>query len=261
MQSTQSFSEEVSQKLGYYVYRLIDPRNGETFYIGKGRGNRIFAHVRAFSHKDDRTKFYSQEEEDDTSAKISRIQTILNEGLEVIHIIHRHEVPKSAVFEVEAALIDVFSGLTNNQGGHGSNSRGPMNVEQIVHKYQLPELEYEPEDKLVLININRIVDKSDRDKIYDQTRFAWRIDQERAKKADFVLSVVRGVVIGVFVAHEWLPATTKYFPKFGNDANRYGFVGEIAPDSVWEKYVGARGKRVVNDKMKHIQYPIRYWRI
>lgn len=28
----------------YYVYELIDPRNGKTFYVGKGKGNRIDAH-------------------------------------------------------------------------------------------------------------------------------------------------------------------------------------------------------------------------
>jgi hypothetical protein len=28
---TESFLPEVSRKLGWYVYRLIDPRNGETF--------------------------------------------------------------------------------------------------------------------------------------------------------------------------------------------------------------------------------------
>jgi hypothetical protein len=29
------FSKHVAEKLNNYVYRLIDPRNGETFYIGK----------------------------------------------------------------------------------------------------------------------------------------------------------------------------------------------------------------------------------
>ena len=40
------FSPEVSDKLEYYVYRLIDPRNGDTFYVGKGKGNRVFDHVK-----------------------------------------------------------------------------------------------------------------------------------------------------------------------------------------------------------------------
>lgn len=39
------FSEEVCERLGNYVYRLIDPRNGETFYVGKGRNNRVFDHA------------------------------------------------------------------------------------------------------------------------------------------------------------------------------------------------------------------------
>ena len=41
-----SFPPEVAERLQYYVYRLIDPRNGETFYVGKGKGNRVFAHAR-----------------------------------------------------------------------------------------------------------------------------------------------------------------------------------------------------------------------
>ena len=38
---TESFTDEVSSRLGHYVYRLIDPRNGKTFYIGMGQGNRV----------------------------------------------------------------------------------------------------------------------------------------------------------------------------------------------------------------------------
>jgi hypothetical protein len=43
----QSFPSDVADKLRTYVYRLIDPRNGETFYVGKEQGNRVFAHIRA----------------------------------------------------------------------------------------------------------------------------------------------------------------------------------------------------------------------
>ena len=41
----EQFTSDVEKALGHYVYRLIDPRNGETFYVGKGQGNRVFAHV------------------------------------------------------------------------------------------------------------------------------------------------------------------------------------------------------------------------
>ena len=40
-----AFTKEIADKLRFYVYRLIDPRNGETFYVGKGKGNRVFAHA------------------------------------------------------------------------------------------------------------------------------------------------------------------------------------------------------------------------
>ena len=40
------FPPEIARRLKTYVYRLIDPRNGETFYVGKGRGDRVFAHIR-----------------------------------------------------------------------------------------------------------------------------------------------------------------------------------------------------------------------
>jgi len=49
----QSFPPEVCDKLVIYVYRLIDPRNGETFYIGSGKGNRVFVHIRDEIETDD----------------------------------------------------------------------------------------------------------------------------------------------------------------------------------------------------------------
>ena len=41
MATRDSFPAGVAEQLKWYVYRLIDPRNGETFYVGKGQKNRV----------------------------------------------------------------------------------------------------------------------------------------------------------------------------------------------------------------------------
>lgn len=51
--SIDSFSKEVQKELKYYVYGLIDPRNGKVFYVGKGNGNRVFEHIKAERNYDD----------------------------------------------------------------------------------------------------------------------------------------------------------------------------------------------------------------
>ena len=39
------FSQKVKEELGYYVYCLVDPRDRKIFYIGKGCGDRVYAHA------------------------------------------------------------------------------------------------------------------------------------------------------------------------------------------------------------------------
>jgi len=250
------FPEEVCLKLGNYVYRLIDPRNGETFYVGKGRNNRVFDHAAGLPDIDDET-------DQTLGNKLDRIRAIKGAGLEVIHVIHRHEIPGHSVFEVEAALIDAYPGLTNVQGGHASSSRGPMNHLELIDKYSLPDLPDQPPHALLLININKLQDRFDRQAIYGLVRYCWRISKSRAEKAEYVLAVVRGVVVGAFRPSRWMSATPENFPDVphadGSESHRIGFVGEEAPTDIWELYVGERGKRVVNPELKHVQNPVRFW--
>jgi hypothetical protein len=76
---------------------------------------------------------------------------------------------------------------------------------------------------------------------------------------------VKGIVVGAFIAKEWLDATHDNFPDripVGADMpGRKGFNGVRAPKEIWDKFVGERGKRISNDAMKHIQFPVRYWNI
>ncbi|WP_240549591.1 LEM-3-like GIY-YIG domain-containing protein [Devosia salina] len=251
------FPEEVCQKLGNYVYRLIDPRNGETFYVGKGKNNRVFDHAAGLPEVAD-------DADQNMGAKLDRIRAIKNSGLEVIHVIHRHEIPDDSVFEVEAALIDAYPGLTNTQGGHASSSRGPMNHVELIDKYSLPEFPENPEHALVLININKLEDRYDRRAIYNLVRYCWRVSKERVERAEYVLAVVRGVVVGAFKPTQWMNATPENFPDIpyadGLESHRIGFVGEEAPRAIWDLYAGQRGKRVANPSLKHVQNPIRFWK-
>jgi len=237
------FSEEVVQKIGNYVYRLIDPRNGETFYVGRGNGNRVFQHASGIT-----VDIINEE----LSNKSERIREIKNSGLDVIHVIHRHGIPDGIVNHVEAALIDAYPGLANEQGGEGSGSFGPMHTDEIIRLYALPLMEEDPKEKLILINVNNIADKSSPETIYKQVRGNWRIDIERAKNADYVIAVLRGVSIGVFKTNQWMASSLH--------EGRYCFDGEIATSDVWDKFVGPHGRRITNEAMKHVQNPIRYWK-
>jgi hypothetical protein len=40
----------------YYVYQLIDPRNNKPFYVGKGKGERMYAHEREAEGKSQHPK-------------------------------------------------------------------------------------------------------------------------------------------------------------------------------------------------------------
>lgn len=218
---TVQFSNTVQKYLQKYVYRLIDPRNGETFYVGKGTGNRIFSHVNG------------NIESDRESEKIVRITDIRNHGFEVIHVIHRHGLNDKEALQVEAALIDAYPGLSNNQVGHGSDEFGVMHANEIIKKYEATEARIE--HKLLSININRSITETN---LYDATRIAWKIDPRRASKSDYVIAVEKGIIVGVFVAMKWLEATPDNFPITTILEKRWGFVGFEAPNDIKKQYIG-----------------------
>ena len=215
----ESFPPGVAERLNWYVYRLIDPRNGETFYVGKGRDNRIFQHVKgALSATDD---------EDATDLKFQRIKDITAAGLAVAHVIHRHGIENEDVaFQIEAALIDAYPGLTNKASGHGSGDYGCRHAEEIVNEYAAQP--FEAAEPLILISIARTYEDEDTD-IYRAVRGCWRIDVSRAKNFNLVLAHRRGVVVGAFRPEDWLPATKANFPWLDADIpGRAGFVGSPA---------------------------------
>src|SRR5690554_3327341 len=118
------FDQLTSEKLGYYVYALINPNDNRPFYIGKGIGNRVFNHQNC-AIKDD----YS-------NLKLDTIREIIESGKKVEHIIIRHGLTEKEAFEVEASLIDFGNkfgfGFSNIVLGHHSNEKGLMTADEIV---------------------------------------------------------------------------------------------------------------------------------
>ena len=100
----------MSQQARWYVYELIDPRDGFAFYVGKGCGNRIHAHER----EAERGRVCSE--------KINKIKDIWSAGLTVER---RHVAffwDEQDAYDFEAARVAEYSleALTNIVPGGGS---------------------------------------------------------------------------------------------------------------------------------------------
>ncbi len=231
MSRVESFSHAVQEKIGCYVYRLIDPRDDETFYVGKGTGNRVFAHARA-------AKIVTGEggSVDDVAPdlKMDRIREILNAGFEVGTIIHRHGMSDETAFAVESALIDAYRNLTNAIGGVGRD-QGMMGVEDVIRQYEAEPAEIK--HRAILINVNKTAKEMP---LYDAVRFSWKINKTRAANAEVILAVKHGVIVGAFVADKWLDANTVNFPGRTGDQGRVGFEGKEAPEEISRLYINKR---------------------
>jgi len=154
-------------------------------------------------------------------------------------------------FEVEAALIDAYPGLTNIVGGVGGNDYGAMHAKEIIRRYRAETAVFR--HKTLLINVNRSATETS---LYEATRFAWKISRSKAKKAQVILATRQGLIVGAFIAHDWLEATAANFPGHEAVPGRLGFVGQEAPADIRKLYVG---KRVPDEYRKHgAANPIKY---
>ncbi len=224
------FSSEVMEQLQYYVYRLIDPRNGQTFYVGKGKGNRVFAHVND-ALKTYNGESYEDNEEDDVSAKIQQIRDIRNAGLEVIHVIQRYGLTEKEAFEVESALIDAYGELTNIQSGHASE-RGVNNAEVLQRELSYEEYE-EPDLKYIIIKINDRVLQERNNDVYETVRSAWKVNLSKIKDYKYCLAVLNGIVKNVYMIDEWQP-------DHRGREGRYEFTGKEAPENIRLLFINKR---------------------
>ena len=230
------FSKEVCEELKFYVYRLVDPRNGHTFYVGKGSGNRVFSHVN--SALKNNLKYNIEED----NLKYKTIREIKDAGLEVIHIIQKYGLDEDQAFLVESVLIDAYSierKLTNKINGF--NSSEPTNV--ITLQSNLSAQEFDDKDykgKYIIIKVKDYwlnYHKNDR---YECTRRAWNLNPNTAKDYPYVLSVTGGIVKEIYKVDRWekCPNSNKaeFTGKIVNDINiRNVFINKKIPSRYRKK--------------------------
>src|SRR5437016_1809595 len=140
------FSPYVQEQLRYYVYLLSDPRDGQIFYVGKGTGNRVFAHANA-----------ALDEAERTTDKLDRIREIHGAGLQVRHELLRFRLTEQTAFEVEAAAIQLLKldDLTNLVAGHHIERRGRMTSDVAISLFDAPPAE-EITERALLIKIPKL---------------------------------------------------------------------------------------------------------
>lgn len=240
MKSSLSLTPETTEKLGYYVYILRDPRNGKIFYIGKGKGSRIYSHL---IHEE-----FAKIGDIKNSKKLKTIRAIKRKKLKVILEILRHGLTEKESLEIEGACIDLFPELTNKVKGHGSNDRGIMTIEEIKLKYEAEEAVID--DPVIMITINKLYHRGiTEEALYESTRKYWHIRLEKGEKAKYVFGVYQGIVRAVYEPVYWKKILENQL------AGRSYFAGKVARKEALDKYL----KKSVRKYIKHgSQNPIKY---
>lgn len=226
-------------EFAYYVYALVDPDTKQVFYIGKGKGIRMFSHIfESFSSK-------SLNDEIFVGEKIERIQKIHSSGNKVDMFILHYGLTNEHAFIVESVLIDVFSNfksidtqaiadLTNGMNGY-DHIKGFCNIDTLCQSTEAnKKIDILPGEKILAIKISGTETKDD--DILERVRKHWRINQTRANKATYVAACRNGIVIGLYVNKSgWIQVQNPVNP---NDEGRFYFEGVSVNDtSIRERYI------------------------
>ncbi|MCO6045923.1 hypothetical protein NG895_18645 [Aeoliella sp. ICT_H6.2] len=231
-------------RIKYYVYLYIDPRNEQVFYIGKGKGNRAFVHLKGTRDND----------------KVRRITELRKLNLEPRIEILKYGLTEKEALLVEATAIDLLdiSNLTNAARGHGSRYGARASVQEIADRLDARPIKIT--EPVLLVNISRAFHYGmSAVELYDATRSAWRLGNKRVE-VEYALPVYQGNVREVYQVTSWLPGGSSlrnddYHGKRGSGPSRWEFVGILAPEEIRRKYLN----RSVEKYFKQgSQNPVKY---
>ena len=190
------------------------------------------AHAKNALRDYENVNYWDQTTDDDDYLKNKTIREITDAGLEVIVIVHRYGLSENEAFLVESVLIDAYclqSNLTNKV--KGLNSSEAVNAITLQRDLSTDEFEEIDSIKYMIIKVKDYYLNQAGNR-YDCTRSAWRLNVNKAKKYEYVLSVTNGIVYEVYKVNEWHECTDR--------EGRCEFTGEIAQDNVRDLFIHKR---------------------
>mgnify|MGYP001178924859 FL=1 len=237
------FSKEIKKALKYYVYLFSNPITGEIFYVGKGKGDRVFYHL----------------EDTNENEKVKKIKEIKSQGREpkIEFLVHGVE-DEVTIKKIEAAIIDLIgkNKLTNKIGGYESSYFGRMDLNQIKARYTSDEANIT--EKVVLIKLSTTFRYNmEPFELYDYTRGIWKVAENRRNEITHAFAVYDGIIQETYNVLQWFKAGTTYANRDYDEwdkTGRWEFIGSIS-EEMRTKY---RYKSVEHYWSANAQNPIRY---
>lgn len=222
------FSPATIESIQAYVYVLADAED-KIFYVGKGRGNRVFDHVeevRRWVVENPAQPFPQTEDDDDSEAsgmslKQQRIAELLQAKFEPAMYVVREGLTDEQAFLVEAVLISVLDwqlkgALSNGVAGCGEARFGLKSVQELeairgapFRLSALSELAVaatpNTPHKAIAININRRWSEvvANQATLLQVSEGRWKVSLKNASQCRYAIIHANGIVRGVFEIDHW----------------------------------------------------------
>lgn len=220
------FDDLAAESINYYVYALRDPRNQQIFYVGKGKQNRWFDHIKE-----------AEEKLEDPKLKLQRIREIKAAGLEVEPFIIRSGIKSEAhAYDVEAAVIHAYRlleraggsipvDLTNIAEVHHPE-RGLASIDAMQSIFNAPEApKIDFPVGIFKIGVLWYPDMTE-EQVREATSGWWshRNVKNGKKKAEYAFGVSKGIIRGVYKIDENM------------------WRERVKPDRDWERDLGKKAR-------------------